>query len=767
MMPKTTNPLDPLRSWLGGTLAVLLVVTSFAAAAQQRMPPPRQQDSGATITPNYKDADLSQIIQAVSEVTGKNFIIDPRVNAKVTMLSTTPMSPAAFYEAFLSVLQVYGYVAIPAGKVIKIIPNTDARQLPSIDLPESVSSSSDEMVTQIITMKNISAAALVPLLRPLIPQQGHLAAYPSGNMLIISDRASNVSRIMKIIERMDESGDEPVEVVALRNASATELVRTVNLLNQGQGAEGAGAPIKVVADERANSVLISGEKSAKLRIKALIVNLDTPRAGNGDTEVRYLLYADAEKLADKLKGQASATAKAQAGPQGQGATPAASSGSSGSNVDASVTIWADVPTNALIITAPPKIMKSLMSVIDRLDIRRAQVEVEAMIVEVDVNKSANIGVQWLLDGGTSLGYGVTNLPGAGTGIVDLASAVLAGTSGLATTSTTTTATSTAGTAASSLSSAIPTGATFALGTYNSNTGKGFAAIIQALRSDGTSNIISTPRVITMNNEEAEVKVTQEIPLITGSYTSSTASVSGTTSPFETIQREEVGTILKVTPHISEGDVIQMKIEQEDSSPGAKLTDSADISTNKRSIKTTILIEDGGTIVLGGLMQDTVTESEDRVPGLGAIPLIGNLFKSRSGSRQKKNLLVFLRPKILRDQAATEAASSTRYDEIRNEEKSLHKGKITLLPGEKQPSIPPYSAAPPAQHSTGPSIVAPAPQPAPSAQPAPPPGLVAPADQPAPPSYQAAPPSSQPVTGSQPIHPTQPAPAPQPAPAAQP
>jgi general secretion pathway protein D len=758
MMPKTTHPLQTLRSTVGGALAVLLVATSYAAVAQQRMPVSQQRpQDGATITPNYKDADLSQIIQAVSEVTGKNFIIDPRVNAKVTMLSTTPMSPAAFYEAFLSVLQVYGYVAIPAGKVIKIIPNTDARQLPSIDLPHEVSSTSDEMVTQIITMKNISAAALVPLLRPLVPQQGHLAAYPSGNMLIISDRASNVSRIMKIIERMDESGDEPVEVVALRNASATELVRTVNLLNQGQGAEGAGAPIKVVADERTNSVLISGEKSAKLRIKALIVNLDTPRAGNGDTEVRYLLYADAEKLADKLKGQASASAKAQAGPQGPGgATPASSTGSGASNVDASVTIWADIPTNALIITAPPKIMKSLMAVIDKLDIRRAQVEVEALIVEVDVNKSANLGVQWLLDGGNSLGYGVTNLPGSGTGIVDLASAILEGTSGLTSSSTSTTSTSST---TSSLSSAIPTGATFALGSYNSTTGKGFAAVIQALRSDGTSNIISTPRVITMNNEEAEVKVTQEIPLVTGQYTSSTSSTNGTSSPFQTIQREEVGTILKETPHISEGDTIQMKIEQEDSSPGAKLADSSDISTNKRSIKTTILIEDGGTIVLGGLMQDTVSESEDRVPGLGAIPLIGNLFKSRSGSRQKKNLLVFIRPKILRDQAGTEAASSARYDEIRNEEKSLHKGKITLLPGERQPSIPPFSGAPPGRN-VGPATVAPAPQPAPGAQPVPPPGLAAP-PRPAPPNYQPAPSSSRPVTD------TQPAPAPQPASPGQP
>ena len=378
------DPHSPSRTVSVGVLAVLLVAMSLPAAPQSRMPPPRQQD-GPTITPNYKDADLSQIIQAVSEVTGKNFIIDPRVNAKVTMLSATPMSPAAFYEAFLAVLQVYGYVAVPAGKVIKIVPNTDARQLPSIDLPNDVSTTSDEIVTQIITMKNVSAAQLVPLLRPLIPQQGHLAAYPSGNMLIISDRASNVSRIMKIIQRMDESGDEPVEIIQLKNASATELVRTVNSLSQGQAAEGAGAPVKIVADERTNSVLVSGEKSLRLKIKALIINLDTPLLSGGDTQVRYLRYADAEKIADKLKGQASASAKALAGPQGS--APAAASGSSGANVDASVTIWADVATNALIITAPPKIMKGLMAVIDKLDIRRAQVQVEAIIVEVDVNKS--------------------------------------------------------------------------------------------------------------------------------------------------------------------------------------------------------------------------------------------------------------------------------------------------------------------------------------------------------------------------------------------
>jgi general secretion pathway protein D len=499
----------------------------------------------------------------------------------------------------------------------------------------------------------------------------------------------------------------------LHNASATELVRTVNQLYQAAGgsAEAGGSPIKIVADERTNSVLISGEKSLRLRAKALVLDLDTPRlGGGGDTQVRYLLYADAEKLADKLKGQASASSKAQGGPQAGATAAAAPSG--GSNVDASVTIWADVLTNALIMTAPPKIMKSLMAVIDKLDIRRAQVEIEAMIVEVQVNKSGSLSVQWLLDGGSSYGYGVTNFPGtSGTSVTSLATAALLGTS-----SATTTTTSSTSTSSTALSSAIPTGATFVAGTYNSTTGKGFGAVIQALQSDSTSNIISMPRVITMNNEEAEVKVTQEIPLITGQYASSTASTSGTTSPFTTIQREEVGTILKVTPHISEGNVIQLKIEQEDSSPGAKLTDSADISTNKRSIKTTILIEDGGIIVLGGLMQDTVTESEDRVPVLGSIPLLGNLFKSRSGSRQKTNLLVFLRPKILRDQSATEAISESKYNEIRNEERTLNGGKITLLPGEKQPSIPAIAPGnrpppPPSTTTTGPASdaqVAPAP-----------------------------------------------------------
>src|SRR5882672_3050666 len=488
-----------------GVGAVLLMLRLGTASASIPGVKPQQ---GATITPNYKDAEIGQIIQAVSEVTGKNFIIDPRVNAKITMLSASPMSPAAFYEAFLAVLQVYGYVAVPAGKVIKIIPNTDRRQVPANDLPSNVSATSDEIVTQVMTLKNVSAAQLVPMLRPLMPQYAQLAPYASGNMLIISDRASNVHRLMRIIERIDQSGDEPIDVIALHNASAADVVRIVTSLSQGAGAEGAGGAVKVVADERTNSILLTGEKSQRLRVKTLILDMDTPLSSGGDTQVRYLRYADAEKIAEKLKGQATASAKAQGGPP-SGPSPTGG----GSNVDASVTIWADIATNALIITAPPKIMRSLMQVIDKLDIRRAQVQVEALIVEVDVNKSSNLGVQWILygQGSSTVPAAVTNFPGSGTGIVNLAAAALGG----STTSTTTGTTGVGGVAGAV--SALTTGATLASGRYNPTSGTNFAAIVQALRSDGSSNIISTPSLITMNNEEAEVKVTQEIPLITGSF----------------------------------------------------------------------------------------------------------------------------------------------------------------------------------------------------------------------------------------------------------
>ena len=278
---------------------------------------------GAQITPNYKDADLGQVIEAVSQVTGKNFIVDPRVRAQVTMLSTEPMSPAAFYEAFLAILQVHGFIAVPSGSVIKIMPDATARQVPSNDLPDRVSSTSDEIVTQVVQVRNVSAGQLVPILRPMMPQSAHLAAYPSANMLIISDRAANVSRIVRIVQRIDRTGDGDFEVIRLEHASASEIVRVINSLAAAQGADAAGGS-RIVADERTNSVLVSGEQSQRLRYRTLITHLDTPLEAGGDTQVRYLRYADAEKLAAKLKEQSGATIAAAGGqPAAQAAAAAA------------------------------------------------------------------------------------------------------------------------------------------------------------------------------------------------------------------------------------------------------------------------------------------------------------------------------------------------------------------------------------------------------------------------------------------------------------
>src|SRR5215469_6342822 len=292
-------------------LAVLLAVSLASAQQAQR------------ITPNFKDADITQIAEAVSAATGKDFIIDPRVRAQVTMLSSTPMSPGAFYEAFLSILQVYGFIAVPSGgNVVKILPDANARTMPAIDLPNSVSATSDEIVTQVLAVNNVSAPQLVPILRPMIPQYGHLVAYPASNILIITDRASNVNRIMRIIQRIDQVGNQDVEIVPLQHASAAEIVRVVNSLYQGAAAA-EGAAVKVVADERSNSVLIGGDQSQRLRLRALIAHLDTPLEAGGDTRVRYLHYANAEKIAPKLKEQITGIAQAAAGAGGAGPGQAA------------------------------------------------------------------------------------------------------------------------------------------------------------------------------------------------------------------------------------------------------------------------------------------------------------------------------------------------------------------------------------------------------------------------------------------------------------
>jgi general secretion pathway protein D len=676
-----------------GALAVLMAASLASAQQAQR------------ITPNFKDADITQVAEAVSAATGKTFIIDPRVRAQVTMLSSTPMSPAAFYEAFLSILQVYGFIAVPAGDVIKILPDANARQIPSIDLPDHVSATSDAIVTQVVDVKNVSAAALVPILRPMIPQYGHLAAYPSSNILIISDRASNVNRMMRIIRRIDQVGSQDVEIVPLQNASASEVVRVVNSLYQGAAAT-EGVAVKVVADERSNSVLLGGEQSARLRLRAVIAHLDTPLEAGGDTRVRYLHYANAEKIAPKLKEQITGIAQAAPGAGGAGGAQ----GSPQALAEKGAMVWADPSNNALVITAPPKIMRAVMDIVDKLDIRRPQVLVEAYIAEVDVDKSAELGINWAaFSKGSNVPAGSFVSPVGGTSIVDLAGAIQN---------------------PANASTALLQGTTIGIGRI-AGTGVNFAAMVRAIRGDTNTNVVATPSAVTMDNQEAELKVAQEVPFVTGQFTNTTAVTGGTVNPFQTIQRQEVGTILKVTPTISaESTSVMLKIAIESSSIGQKPAGAVDLVTNKRTITTTVLIEDGGVVVLGGLIEDNSVKGEQRVPYLGNIPLIGLLFKTRNATSTKNNLILFIRPKILRDPTQAAFQTDLKYNYMMDQENKLNtREALPLLPGVSRgkldappPPPPPGSPAP----ATGPRARSgPAPRTTPAAPPTVTPGVGAP------------------------------------------
>jgi general secretion pathway protein D len=647
-----------------------LAVLAAALAAAQPPPPPPMQATQQRITPNFKDADITQIAEAVAAATGKNFIIDPRVRAQVTMLSATPMSPAAFYEAFLSILQVYGFIAVPAGDVIKILPDANARQIPALDLPDHVSATSDEIVTQVLDVKNVSAPQLVPILRPMIPQYGHLVAYPAGNILIITDHASNVNRMMRIIRRIDQVGNQDPEIVPLANASASEIVRVVNSLYQGAAAS-EGVAVKVVADERSNSVLIAGDEAQRLRIRALIVHLDTPLEAGGNTRVRYLHYADADKLAPKLKEQITGIAQAAAGPAG-----AAGAASPAAQAEKNAMVWADPTNNALIITAPPKIMHAVMDIIDKLDIRRPQVLVEAIIADINFNKDSELGVNWAaFSNGTNVPAGSFVSPVGGTSIVDLAGAIQN---------------------PANVSTTLLQGTTLGIGRIGGN-GLNFAAMLRAIRSDTDDNIIATPSAVTMDNQEAELKVAQEVPFITGQFTNTTAVTGGTVNPFQTIQREEVGTILKLTPTISaEGTQVMLKISIESSSIGQKPAGAVDLVTNKRTVSTTVLIEDGGIVVLGGLIEDDRSKSESRVPYLGNIPIIGLLFKTRADTSTKNNLMIFIRPKILRDESQAAYETDLKYNYMRDQQKPFlnsHEA-LPLLPGVPPGKLPPLPPPPP-------------------------------------------------------------------------
>lgn len=658
-------------------LFALLVLTAAVALAQPGEKAGKAANPSGTHTLNLKDADIQVLIATVSEITGKNFIIGPNVQGKVTVVSATPMKPDEIYDTFLSVLRVNGYAAIPSGSMIKIVPEATAQQDGSAGLDGTGRAHvSDELVTQIVPVKHVSASELVPILRPLMPQGAQLIAHPGSNSLVISDRAGNVQRLVSIVGRIDTVSDNSVEMIPLQHANAAELARTLTQLAETKGVELQADAPKVYADERTNSILLSGGKAGRLRMRALITHLDTPIASGGDTNVVYLHYANAKDLVPILRGVAATlNGEAPVAPKAGAAEGAAGSGGS-----AVATIQAHDDNNALIITAPPAVFRSLQEVIRRLDVRRAQVLIEAVIAEVSEETANELGVQWQMPlgdnnhiiGGTNFSSG--NSSAAGNNI--LSAAV----------------------------NPLGVGNGFNLGYINGTVTVGnvkifqLGALVSALRSNGKNDVLSTPTIMTLDNQQAVIKVGQEVPFLTGSYQTNASttvtvggsngnSATGVANPFQTIQRKDVGLTLTVTPHINEGDSVKLEIHQEVSSLAPPVSGASDLVTNKREVQTTVLVQDGSVFVIGGLISDNVKDNNQQVPGLGSIPLFGNLFRYRSNDHQKQNLMVFLHPRILRDAASEASVSSEKYNFIRTEQIEMRENNEIITPRHDMPMLP--------------------------------------------------------------------------------
>lgn len=598
------------------TMLVLALCVSGGSASAQ--------DKGV-FTLNLNNVDINAFITTVAKKTGKNFVVDPRVNAKVTVISNQEMNSEDLYQVFLSVLQVHGYSAVPSGDVIKILPDVNAKQ-GSVPIISGASQLGDQLVTRVIPIKNVTASQLVPILRPLVPQQGHLAAYSASNIIVITDRARNINRLVNIIAKIDRPDNSEIEFVRLEHASAKEVVRILQSLQSAtQKNRATPGQVQLAADDRTNSVLISGSRANRARLRALIASLDTPSEGGGNTKVIYLKYAKAKELVKVLKG----VEKGQAN-----ANPTQQSSASNNSVD----IQADEETNSLVVTAPPDSMKSIEAVIRKLDIRRAQVHVEAIIAELTDDTAREIGFSYIAGNrdieGTQTPIGTIGLGNGSTALNEIA--------GLAT-----------GTSTSA--STLTNGFNLAFGSQSSN-GNVFGGILRAIASDGSNNILSTPSIVTLDNEEAEIVVGQNVPFVTGSYTSSS---SGASNPFQTVERKDVGIKLKIKPQINEGDTIQLQIEQEVSSVSSD-SQTGQLITDKRNINTNVLVEDGQLLVLGGLIDDQKNRGISKVPLLGDIPLIGRLFQYRTNSGRKRNLMVFLHPTIVRDRKVADEKTQEKY-----------------------------------------------------------------------------------------------------------
>ena len=645
---------------------------------------------------NLRDADLTAFINEVADITGKNFAVDPRVRGNVTVISNKALNKDEVYDLFLGVLNVNGVVALPSGNTIKLVPDSNAKNS-GIPYDARKRASGDQIVTRVIWLQNTNPNDLIPALRPLMPQFAHLAAVAGTNALIVSDRATNIYQLENIIRNLDGTGQNDIEAITLQSSQAEEIIGLLETMSAtGTSKDFIGARVRIIADNRTNRILIKGDPDSRKRLRRTIEMLDVPSADRlGGLKVFRLKYASAKNLAEILQGlvtgqsvssssgsnnanksssinNLTSNSQGQTGNSSSGVNPSINlnSGFNNSQNNAGITsfngngvsIIADGTQNALVVKADPQLMREIEAAIQQLDIRRQQVLIEAAIIEVSGNDADQLGIQWAL-GDLSSGVGLMSFSNVGASLASIAAGYAsAGASGAA--------------AAIAGDASKGNGATFGVGNFE-NSRKAYGALIQALKTNTKSNFLSTPSIVTMDNEEAYIVVGQNVPFVTGSVSTGT---SGTVNPYTTVERKDVGVTLKVVPHIGENGTVRLEVEQEVSDVQNNKGQATDLVTNKRAIKTAVLAEHGQTVVLGGLIADNTALSRQGVPGLSDIPYLGRLFQANSRSNEKRNLLVFIHPTIVGDADDVRRLSQQRYNQLYSLQLAMdNNGNFAKLP----------------------------------------------------------------------------------------
>lgn len=647
---------------------------------------------------NLRDADLTAFINEVADITGKNFAVDPRVRGNVTVISNKALNKNEVYDLFLGVLNVNGVVAIPSGNTIRLVPDSNVKNS-GVPYDPRNNARGDQVVTRVIWLENTNPNDLIPALRPLMPQFAHLAAIQGTNALIVSGRAANIYQLETIIRNLDGTGQNDIEAVPLQQSQAEEIIKQLDAMSAtGASKDFAGARVRIIADVRTNRILIKGDTGTRKRIRNMIEMLDVPSADRlGGLKVFKLKYASAKNLSEILQGLVTGQAvnsnsnnsstnnnssnSSNLNNNSNNSSSNSSSGSSsistpGINLNSNsnnnnqnnvtsfnangVSIIADGAQNALVVKAEPQFMREIEAAIQQLDVRRQQVLIEATIIEIQGNDADQLGVQWAM-GDISSGVGLINFDNIGSSLAALAAGYLSG-------------------GAAGLGNAVKPGTSLILGDYKEGADgsrKLYGAVIQALKERTKSNLLSTPSILTMDNEEAYIVVGENVPFVTGSVSTGTG---GTVNPYTSIERKDVGVTLKVVPHIGEGGTIRLEVEQEVSGVKSSKGQAQDLVTSKRSIKTTVTADHGQTVVLGGLISDDTVLGRQSVPFLGDIPGLGRLFRSDAKSNVKRNLLVFIHPTIVGGDTEIRRLSQQRYDQLYSLQLAMDKdGNFAKLP----------------------------------------------------------------------------------------